>query len=475
MDNLRTLKSKMKKYDLGQNLRLQLKSLKIFNSWMYAIITFSIIFVIITFVNLFFQFRAHLCLYSNTKKCVASDKQCVYNQKSSNSGLVAELYGEVAFSIVKDTSTVTDQTITIDYYEKDSAGNSKPEDNFTIDFVVESPLPATGTSPLPDYPNAGYQYYSTDKGLSIFLSPFKLSSPGTLSGTSITQMNYIISQAMGADPYGKIAYMSQPSFGFNPTNTNPNQSGIIYAHSSVDNEFYLGTYVQEQTEPTTIPASDKAVTQITNSVQGNSSLFNQYAKTKNITITENETAYMTENVTQQTLVKNVHSRQYCNKHGDLGCACLDPAVVHLPYCGDYYYDATKGLYLPLQKITSGPSVTKFCSHFNHHDKGSTTIAPNISPNTTSSIKNVNKSRFYLNGIDGTPIAFSKSDTKERYNLPAIFCSNTSSLTNYDPKTDNKLYTSGQTSNDWSDVKTPYKSSQPNAKLNSDQTVTLGFN
>ena len=420
MDNLRTLKSKMKKYDLGQNLRLQLKSLKIFNSWMYAIITFSIIFVIITFVNLFFQFRAHLCLYSNTKKCVASDKQCVYNQKSSNSGLVAELYGEVAFSIVKDTSTVTDQTITIDYYEKDSAGNSKPEDNFT-------------------------------------------------------QMNYIISQAMGADPYGKIAYMSQPSFGFNPTNTNPNQSGIIYAHSSVDNEFYLGTYVQEQTEPTTIPASDKAVTQITNSVQGNSSLFNQYAKTKNITITENETAYMTENVTQQTLVKNVHSRQYWNKHGDLGCACLDPAVVHLPYCGDYYYDATKGLYLPLQKITSGPSVTKFCSHFNHHDKGSTTIAPNISPNTTSSIKNVNKSRFYLNGIDGTPIAFSKSDTKERYNLPAIFCSNTSSLTNYDPKTDNKLYTSGQTSNDWSDVKTPYKSSQPNAKLNSDQTVTLGFN
>ena len=45
----------MKKYDLGQNLRLQLKSLKTFNSWMYAILAFSIIFVIITFVNIFYH------------------------------------------------------------------------------------------------------------------------------------------------------------------------------------------------------------------------------------------------------------------------------------------------------------------------------------------------------------------------------------------------------------------------------------
>jgi len=482
MDNLKTLKSKMKKYDLGQNLRLQLKSLKTFNSWMYAILVFSIIFVIITFVNIFYQFRAHLCMYSNTRKCVASDKMCTYKQKAGTAGTATEIFAENTFTIRSNTNSVSDQTLTIEQYR--STTNTFV-DIFNMDFIFGTPLPSTGISPpttRTEYPTAGYEYHSNNKGVSIYLEPFAGQSD---LGTSVKTVKYIISETMKDDPSGNVQNINNSDFLFNPTGTCvPNPSGLAYSSLPGTGQFGLGTYVLQGVAASSL--EDRVPGKILSTATGVSSLFTNFEQTDVVKLKETETADSPVNVTVLTLSKNLHSRNTCNATTKKGCTCLDPSVISLPPCSDYTYQdsgASEGFYTYNGDSSNypGPSIVKFCTQFNHNSFNDTNaIAQNLASKQYNSLtsKARQTATYYPKGF-GKGTAPLETNYRGRYQLPAVFCSDVSSTgnnfpTDYNPE-QNALYKPGQgTVPGWSDIKTSYQSTNPNATAKSDGTVTLGF-
>ena len=467
-----SFKSKINNYNLNQNLRIQSKSLKTFNYWMYAILAFSIIFVIVTIINIFFEFRAHLCIYSNTKKCVASDKICKSNTKAASHKLGTEIVGSEPFSIINNTTDVVNQTVAVEYYTQAADKNIDPSTTtFDLDFNFTDSVPETSSglsNVLTLGPSAGYAYHTGGTGVSIYLYPFN--DQTNLEVEDISQINYIITQSMLKEPSGSVIVVSDPIYGYTPRDvTQP--AGVFYSQG-LDNQFYLGTYIQIGKEPTvdsTIPNT------INSNVEGQQSLFNYYATNgREMDMKLQPTSMTSTNITELTKITNLRSQNDCNKDETSGCACLDPAVIKLPFCGEYYYDTVAKDYKLIEGDANDnseiPDTVKFCSYFNNKDNLGY-ISANVNKDVNQQLKEGDPT-YYFNGFGETPTE-EDANAFNRYQLPAIFCSNQSSYDKDYNVSDNKLYEQLPNTANFSGLCAAYNSTLPNYIPNSDGSISLG--
>lgn len=452
------------KTKIGDFLEQQLSSLKTINRWFYAILAFAFILVVITFVNTFTEFRAHLCIYSNTRKCLASNKYCPTTSdiRSDPSTTSIEFITIAPLTLTTDTSKLsTTQTLNVETYQKNAKGNVDGDGKFLLDFNFTESLPSSGTSPFPQYTDAGYMTNSS--GISFYMRPFV--GFDTLSGTSQNLINNIISEGMH-DAGSSVLWISNPINGYIPKNSSDNKvdGGVVYI--SGQNNFNLGTY--SLTSNATLPTKNSF--SLTSSLEGSSSFFNNFDSTKTIPLQVYESSIYHNNITSIIGMNNQHSRDNCSGTNKTGCACIDPGLIDLPPCENYTYDAASGYYnlINSNKHSAGTSLrkqVKFCSYFAQTGTAKNPIQLNVPTTTqnaiTGQISGSNKPIYYPNGFgNGTSAYTNAGGINNRYNTKPIFCSSIGNLTS-SPQTNN-LYTQDHADSNYSGLGTAYGSSQPNA-------------
>ena len=300
-------------------------SLSTFNGLLYGILFVTFIMVTLIALNIYFEFRHHLCAFSNVRKCVAGDKYCTTKKNIQNDkDFAVEYLTNQSISINLDLNNVTNQTLSVDYYNFDTTTQNIDTSTFSLDFNFTDSVPSTGVSNILGLgPSAGYNVNTN--GVSIYLYPFE---GKTITGVSAAQIENIISLGMSASH--EIAYIFEPLEGTVAGNV-PN-SGIVFVSDIVDYQFQLGTYILQN-----YANANPRNLGVTNSVTGVSSLFTNFSKNNFIPYQETVSDLKAVNITEIIKLNNYKSRQNCNSGTCVGCNCIDPVLEYIPNCKDYTY------------------------------------------------------------------------------------------------------------------------------------------
>ena len=461
------LNNRLDNYKLSGELKIQNTSLKNFNVLMYGLIFLLFLTIVLSFVNTHYDFRSHLCKHSNVKKCVAADKICPHaGAVTSSQTTSAELLTNQNLIINLNLQNVESQRLTIEY--PDPQNSTSGPCLFFMDFDYTNPVPTTGNyahNLLGLGPSAGY--HINDHGVSFYLYPFA-GSVGNITGTSVSQIEYIISQGMLNSP--KVIYLDEPFENSKSINSSNQPTGLIYIKGD-SNVFQLGGFIREQQG-----GFNNDQYNITSNKTGNKSLFSNFGKDNNIPTQKIVSSDETINVTEIIKTNNYKSSQSCNSGVCSGCACVDPVIVTLPDCNKYHYDTVDNIY-KLRQPSKGedlPQTVRFCTYFPSNATTNPAVNNSIQlnqPPSYTNLKPVPNGYYY----DGYKPGAGSGDGRasQRYGVSNIFCSNIASLTNYHPK-DNQLYkTTDPTSSGYTNLSTAYGSCQPNAQLLSNKVVNLG--
>lgn len=454
--------------DIVNRLKESNGSLSNFNGLLYGILFVTFIMVTLISFNIYFEFRHHLCAFSNVRKCVAGDKFCASKKTiQSDKNFAVEYLTNQSISINLDLNNVTNQTLDINYYYFNTATeNISGTSIFSLDFNFTDIVPSTGVSDILSLGSSAGYHVNTN-GVSIYLYPF---SGKTITGVSASQIEYIISQGMSAS--SDVAYIFEPLEG--TVNGNPPNSGIVFISDSIDYQFQVGTFILEK-----YVNSNPRNLGVTSSVTGTSSLFNNFSKNNFIPYEETLSDLETFNITEIIKLNNYKSRQNCNDKNKTGCNCIEPGLENIPDCKKYSYNQETGDYTALvSKNFSNENKVRFCSYLSSGSGSAdskSAVQINV-PNAYSQVidKNSNNASYYKYGYDpNNPVKDVDTFKNERYELRSIFCSDTSSLTNYDPENDNKLYTPNPGNVGNSNIGTcVWNSKQPNGQIVGN-TVNLG--
>ena len=464
------LNKRLDNYKLSDELRIQNISLKNFNVLMYGLIFLLFLTIVLTFVNTHYDFRSHLCKHSNVKKCVAADKVCAHSGAvTSSQSSSAEFLTNQNLVINLNLKNVESQRLTVEY--TDPQNSTSGPCLFFMDFDYTNPVPTTGTygtSLLGLGPSAGY--HINDHGVSFYLYPFA-GSTDNITGTSVSQIEYIISQGMCFSP--KVIYLDEPFENSKGSDTSDQPTGVVYLKGD-SNVFQLGGFIKEK-----YGGFNNAQYNVKSNKTGNKSLFSNFGKDTNIPTGKIVSSDGNINVTEIIKINNYKSSQSCNSGVCSGCACVDPVIVTLPDCNKYHYDTVDKIYKRKQasKGENLPETVRFCTYFPPSSVTDSSSSNSIQFNQPLSYGSVIKNGVLPGGYyyDGYKPGSGSNDSRsfDRYGVSNIFCSNTTTLTGYHPK-DNQLYTTTDpTSTDYSDLSTAYGSCQPNAQLLSGGVVNLG--
>ena len=459
------LDKRLYSYKLNKELRIQNISLKNFNVLMYGLIFLLFLTIVLTFVNTHYDFRSHLCKHSNVKKCVAADKVCAHSGTvTSSQSSSAEFLTNQNLVINLNLKNVESQRLTVEY--TDPQNSTSGPCSFFMDFDYTNPVPTTGTCYAKNLlglgPSAGY--HINDHGVSFYLYPFA-GSPDNITGTSVSQIEYIISQGMCFSP--KVIYLDEPFENSKGSDTSDQPTGVVYLKGD-SNVFQLGGFIKEQQG-----GFNSKQYNVTSNKSGSNSLFSNFSKTKEIPMGKIVSSDGNINVTEIIKTNNYKSSQSCNSGVCSGCACVDPVIVTLPDCNKYYYDTVDNIYKlkPTSKGGNLPETVRFCTYFppsSVYDGFNSNSIQLNQPPSYSNLQPVTNGYYY----DGYKPGSGEGSGKEgnRYGVSNVFCSNTTTLKGYHPKT-NQLYTTG--GGDYTDLSTAYGSCQPNAQLLSGGVVNLG--
>ena len=453
--------------DIVNKLKEASGSLSTFNGLLYGILFVTFIMVTLIALNIYFEFRHHLCAFSNIRKCVAGDKYCATkkNVQTANNFAVEYLTNQ-SISINLDLNNVTNQTLSVDYYKFDTTTQIIGTSTFSLDFNFTDSVPSTGVSHINGLgPSAGYNVNTN--GVSIYLYPFESK---TITGVSVAQIENIISLGMSASP--EIAYIFEPLEGTVAGDV-PN-SGIVFVSDIVDYQFQLGTYILQN-----YANANPRNLGVTNSVTGVSSLFTNFSKNNFIPYQETVSDLKAFNITEIIKLNNYKSRQNCNSGTCVGCNCIDPVLEYIPNCKDYTYDSSTGDYTRIsgKRGPAAPEKVRFCSYLASSVAADSKSAIQINvPSAYNTLipTDTSKVSYYSNGYDpNNPVTDTSSFIHNRYELGSVFCSNTASLGRGYQPSDNNLYTSNTNTNGFSDAGTSaWNSKQPNGKIVGN-TVNLG--
>lgn len=442
-------------------------SLTTFNGLLYGILFVTFIMVTLIALNIYFEFRHHLCAFSNVRKCVAGDKYCTTKKNIQNDkDFAVEYLTNQSISINLDLNNVTNQTLSVDYYKFDTTTQIIGNSTFSLDFNFTDSVPSTGVSNILGLgPSAGYNVNTN--GVSIYLYPFE---GKTITGVSASQIENIISLGMSASP--EIAYIFEPLEG-TVAGVVPN-SGIVFVSDIVDYQFQLGTYILQN-----YANANPRNLGVTNSVTGVSSLFTNFSKNNVIPYQETVSDLKAVNITEIIKLNNYKSRQNCNSGTCVGCNCIDPVLEYIPNCKDYTYDPKTGDYTRISSKKGPPATEKvrFCSYLASSGAadGKSAIQINVPSAYTSIISKGKNVSYYSSGYDpnnpvkGPDVGSFKS---QRYELESVFCSNTASLGGGYQPSKNKLYTSKANEGRYSLGTSAWNSKQPNGQIVGN-TVNLG--
>ena len=460
------LNKRLDNYKLSDELKIQNISLKNFNVLMYGLIFLLFLTIVLTFVNTHYDFRSHLCKHSNVKKCVAADKVCAHSGAvTSSQSSSAEFLTNQNLVINLNLKNVESQRLTVEY--TDPQNSTSGPCSFFMDFDYTNPVPTTGTCYANNLLGLGLSagYHINDNGVSFYLHPFAR-SPDNITGTSVSQIEYIISQGMCFSP--KVIYLDEPFENSKGSDTSDQPTGVVYLKGD-SNVFQLGGFIKEK-----YGGFNNAQYNVKSNKTGSNSLFSNFSKTKDIPMGKIVSSDGNINVTEIIKTNNYKSSTSCNSGVCSGCACVDPVIVTLPDCNKYYYDTTDKIYKlkPTSKgVDNLPKTVRFCTYFPPSSVtdgiNSNSIQLNQPPSYGRVIKNgVLPGGYYYDGYKpGSGSNNRRADN--RYGVSNIFCSNTITLRGYHPK-DNQLYTTAST-----DLSTAYGSCQPNAQLLSGGVVNLG--
>lgn len=453
--------------DIVNKLKQASGSLSTFNGLLYGILFVTFIMVTLIALNIYYEFRHHLCAFSNVRKCVAGDKYCTTKKNVQNDkDFAVEYLTNQSISINLDLNNVTNQTLSVDYYNFDTTTQNIRTSTFSLDFNFTDSVPSTGVSNILGLgPSAGYNVNS--EGVSIYLYPFE---GKTITGVSAAQIENIISLGMSASP--EIAYIFEPLEGTVAGNV-PN-SGIVFVSDIVDYQFQLGTYILQN-----YANANPRNLGVTNSVTGDSSLFTNFSKNNFIPYQETVSDLKAVNITEIIKLNNYKSRQNCNSGTCVGCNCIDPVLEYIPNCKDYTYDSSKGDYTRISGKGGSADTEKvrFCSYLASSGVADAKNAIQINvPSAYDSIipTDTSKVSYYSNGYDpNNPVTDVTSFKSQRYELVSVFCSNTASLGGGYQPSENNLYRSKSGTNGYSDAGTSvWNSKQPNGQIVGN-TVNLG--
>ena len=460
------LNNRLNNYKLSGELKIQNTSLKNFNVLMYGLIFLLFLTIVLSFVNTHYDFRSHICKHSNVKKCVAADKVCAHSGAVTSSQTTsAELLTNQNLVINLNLQNVESQRLTVEY--TDPQNSTSGPCLFFMDFDYTNPVPATGTCYKPNLlglgPSAGY--HINDHGVSFYLYPFA-GSADNITGTSVSQIEYIISQGMINSP--KVIYLDEPFENSKSFSSSDQPTGVVYIKGD-SNVFQLGGFIKENQG-----GFNNDQYNVTSNKTGGKSLFSNFGKDNNIPMQKIVSSDETINVTEIIKTNNYKSSQSCNSGVSSGCACVDPVIVTLPDCNKYQYDTTDNVYKlkTTSKSTDNPppETVRFCTYFPpssvNDGNNSNSIQLNEPPSYTSKLQAVPNGYYYDGYKPGTGEGPGKR--KQRYGVSNVFCSNIANLRpEYNPK-DNKLYELTGTN-----LSTAYGSCQPNAQLLSNGVVNLG--
>lgn len=453
--------------DIVKKLKGASGSLSTFNGLLYGILFVTFIMVTLIALNIYYEFRHHLCAFSNVRKCVAGDKYCTTKKNVQNDkDFAVEYLTNQSISINLDLNNVTNQTLSVDYYNFDTTTQNIDISTFSLDFNFTDSVPSTGVSNILGLgPSAGYKVNTN--GVSIYLYPFE---GKTITGVSAAQIENIISLGMSAS--SEIAYIFEPLEG-TVSGDVPN-SGIVFVSDIVDYQFQLGTYILQN-----YANANPRNLGVTNSVTGDSSLFTNFSKNKFIPYQETVSDLKAVNITEIIKLNNYKSRQNCNSGTCVGCNCIDPVLEYIPNCKDYTYDSSTGDYTRIDGKGAGaePQKVRFCSYLASSGVADAKNAIQINvPSAYDSIipTDTSKVSYYSSGYDpNNPVKDPGSFKGQRYELGSVFCSNTASLGGGYQPSENNLYTSKSGTNGYSDAGTSvWNSKQPNGQIVGN-TVNLG--
>tara|TARA_R110000822_G_scaffold56167_7_gene142182 strand:- start:8259 stop:9674 length:1416 start_codon:yes stop_codon:yes gene_type:complete len=465
------LNNRLDNYKLSNELKIQNISLKNFNVLMYGLIFLLFLTIVLTFVNTHYDFRSHLCKHSNVKKCVAADKVCAHSGAvTSSQSSSAEFLTNQNLVINLNLKNVKSQRLIVKY--TDPQNSTSGPCSFFMDFDYTNPVPTTGTCYEPDLlglgPSAGY--HINDHGVSFYLYPFARSTDN-ITGTSVSQIEYIISQGMLNSP--KVIYLDEPFENPKSVSSSNQPTGVVYLKGD-SNVFQLGGFIKEK-----YGGFNNAQYNVKSNKTGNKSLFSNFGKDTNIPMEKIVSSDGNINVTEIIKTNNYKSSQSCKDGVSSGCACVDPVIVTLPDCNKYYYNTVDNIYKlkPTSKgVDNLPETVRFCTYFPSSSVTDGTNSNSIQLNQPPSYGGVIKRGVLLGGYyyDGYKPGSGEGPGKEgnRYGVSNVFCSNTTTLKGYHPK-NNQLYTTDTRDTDYSDLSTAYGSCQPNAQLLSGGVVNLG--
>ncbi len=449
--------------DLKKRMGESIGKIKTFNGLLVVLVLllFSVFFMIS--LSIYFEFRSHLCTFSNVRKCVASDKFCATkSQIQHDNNFAVEYLTNQNIGINTDLTQVINQTVQVGYYNYDNTTKNIGTSVFNIDFNFTDSVPSGGVNDILSLgPSVGY-HVNPSSGVSIYLYPF---AGKTIDGVSVAQIDKVISEGMSAS--SDVAYIDEPLEGSKSQFNNNNKAGVVFVSDVDDYQFKLGTYILMSYAN----ANPKNLS-LTSSQVGVSSLFTNFQKSDSIPYQEIISNISAVNITEIIKLNNYSSRQNCNDTNKTGCTCVDPAVRFLPNCNGFTYDPTTGIYTPHSgKNSSTGGSVRFCSYLANSGAAdsSQAIATNVPTSYSSFTKDGTAVNYYKNGFGGEPVPSSDlgSFKKDRYNLPSIFCSNVpgNNIPNdYKPE-NNSLYQEGSTEDGYSSVGTSVWNSQnPNATV-----------
>ena len=450
----------LRDYNINTELTNQNKYLKKFNSMMYGLISLVFLTILLTFLSTYFEFRSHLCKYSNVKKCLAADKKCPHSGSvTSTQDVTFEVLSTQPLIIKKDLANVVNQQLSIIHPSEESEIGTCI---FSMDFNFTDSVPLGGDSDILGLgPSVGYINFTNNDGVSIYLYPFVQNN---LPGSSIQQIEHVISKAM--ENSNKVIYLDEPFE--SQKNTTTVNFGVTYIKDN-DNTFQLGGYVKDGN----VQIQSTNNYEITSTETGTSALFSNFNKIDSVPMQQTTSSDSSIDITGQIITNNYRNSVGCNDTVKDGCACVDPVVTNIPNCNDYNYNKNTHVY-DIKNTSKSPgkdATVRFCSYYSppasNQGQG---IQINQPPSYNSVIKDVRG--YYFNGYSPSKKSNNPEDKDDRYTLDSIFCSSIGNLTN-DKQTNNLYEPKNTNKSKYTDLSTAYDSSQPNGRINPDGSVNLG--
>ena len=389
--------------------------------------------------------------YTNLKACTFGRNKngmCMYSDlraaatTSRNGGVISfPLSTPLKLNTAPDFST---ERVVIQY------PSSQGTRDYSIDFDYTNDVP-TGANRR-EYPEATTSsgYFCNDNGVSVYLRYYKDNNWSDNLGNI---SNLIVTSLTNCDGPGNKSAIA----------TDSGTCGFVAKHlSTSQSEINITAFLKDADVPV-----DSGIGVSTN--RASESLFENFTPENSI----DRYSGGRKLVTTYNPMSNILGAR--KKHLD-GCAkdpakcfCVEPGFVNRPDPADYKYERTTGIYTKISDSRPGPSTTRTVSSVS--SKPVYTIGSRTVLNVQTSLGTIgekNKGFTYKLGGQGLSQGQVISQNSKRYPREYIFCANPG--TNFTPA-NNTLY--GETID--SDLGTSiYLNSEPNAELDSDGQISLGF-